>query len=376
MDAVANERRAEALAGGAGIADVVRVGSSCRVCAVQLAPPERADPPPYRDVDGLLRAARAVALARLGDVGPCPRCGRRAQATVVLYHAWCSAERRDLVVRAHRRLFGVELTLTWDGGEAARLGERHRFAVKRDAYLRAIRSTIARGGIRAALPLVEEAAREIRDPELLRWAPELLGAGRADLVERLATLQVARDPNDAGAHYWAALSILDGVNRRALPAPALAQAELHLRTALTLEPGFADADCALCQVARARRGAAAARDCLRRALERHPSSPRLLFELASLELARDAEAARDCFARGEAAAPDDAEFPLGQARALIALGRAADARAALERVRALQPRHPRLRELDARLRSGKARPPSPAPTPGSAAPTVPSRRRP
>jgi len=357
------DRFASAARLGAGVADVVVITRSCRGCArfVDDEPPRTVATVEYRDLDTLVAAARKLAARLCDEPGNCSRCLRRAPAVAVDYHAWHAAMGRDLVVRAHRRLFSVETDLAWwsldFGFQPARPTEMQRHLVRRDAAFRALRLTVERAGVRGALPLIEEAAASFRgDVELIGYLPQLLGAGKADLVGAIASAHVALRPADADGYFWLAMAVYDNVNRGALPRAYLVQAEGHLERALELKDDFADADCALCHVARARGDEEAALRCFGRAVEKYPANARLLGDLAQLELSRAPADALEHFRRAEQLDPNDADFPLGRARALLAMGRLGDARLATERARTLSPQHPRLRELELRL----AAPPMPA----------------
>jgi tetratricopeptide (TPR) repeat protein len=222
--------------------------------------------------------------------------------------------------------------------------------LRRDACFRAIRSAAERGGIRSALGAIEEVAQYHRgDCELLAYAPQLLGAGRADLLGHIASLHIALRRDEADGYFWLAMAIYDNVNRGVHSAQMLKQAEVHLMRALELKPNYPEAACGLCRVARARGDREGARRCFERAIARFGQDPSLHGELADLELERDPNVALAWYARAEALAPDDAEWPLGQARALARLTRFDEAEAALARARRLNPQHPRLRAVEVSL---------------------------
>lgn len=73
------------------------------------------------------------------------------------------------------------------------------------------------------------------------------------------------------------------------------------------------------------------------------------YNLGAIYLQSVPERALHHFERGEALAPRDADYPIGRARALIALGRLGEARAALASARTIAPAHPRIPELDKAL---------------------------
>src|SRR5581483_10785199 len=108
---------------------------------------------------------------------------------------------------------------TPNGGyqQATGLTERQRHGLRRDACFRTVRAASERGGIRAALGAIEEAVQYHRgDRELLAYAPQLLGAGKADLLGHIASLHMALHRDDAEGYFWLAMAIYDNVNRGAL----------------------------------------------------------------------------------------------------------------------------------------------------------------
>jgi hypothetical protein len=379
MSSFLEQRFAHAATLGAGILDLVHATVACRHCSRYLEDP-REDPvvrvmptADYRDLDGLVQHARGVASNVFAlPSTPCPTCGSKTSIVSVDFHAWHSAMGRDLVVRAHKRLFAVETELLWwcpsTGHVAASaLTERQRHVVRRDATFRRIRAASERGGIRTALAALEEAVQFFRgDPDLLQYAPQLLGAGKADLLGHIATLHISLHKRDPDGYFWLALAIYDNVNRGVLTSHALVQAEAHLRTALELRDDFADADCALCNVARARGDLPAARRCFERAIDKYPANPRLFGDLAALELATDPISALAHFTRAESLAPNDPAYPLGRARALVRLSHYEAAHLALTRVRQLHTSHPQLRDVE--LAIATAPPPTVEPSPAGISP--------
>jgi tetratricopeptide (TPR) repeat protein len=94
---------------------------------------------------------------------------------------------------------------------------------------------------------------------------------------------------------------------------------------------------------------AGARACFAAVITRCPGEAAPHFNLGVMALDSDPQAALDHFTRGESLAPDDVDYSLGRARALVRLGRAEEARQALARARDLDPEHPRIAELESSL---------------------------
>ena len=360
MSSFLDQRFAHAATLGAGILDMVHATVSCRRCSRYVDDPLVRVMPgaEYRDLDGLVQHARTAAQGVFAlPSTACPTCGSKTSVVAVDFHAWHSAMGRDLVVRAQKRMFAVETELLWwsaHGGYVAAgiLTEKQRHIVRRDASFRRIRGAFERGGIRAALGPIEEAVQFFRgDPDLLTYAPQLLGAGKADVVGHIATLHITVHKQDPDGYFWLALAIYDNVNRGVLTCQALVQAEAHLRTALALRDDFAEADCALCNITRARGDLGSARRCFSSAIEKYPTNPRLFGDLAAIELAEDPASSLAHFTRAEALAPHDAAYPLGRARALVRLSRFEEAHRALGRVRELHPAHPQVRDVELAIAS-------------------------
>jgi tetratricopeptide (TPR) repeat protein len=104
-------------------------------------------------------------------------------------------------------------------------------------------------------------------------------------------------------------------------------------------------------VARIRGDEATAIRTLERLLSLHPSHPEASYTLGLLLLGPDPARALALFEDGEKVQPRDPDYPRGRARALLAMGRYVEARAAAERAQELAPDDPRVAELMARFAS-------------------------
>ena len=94
---------------------------------------------------------------------------------------------------------------------------------------------------------------------------------------------------------------------------------------------------------------AAAEAALRALLAHHPDHPEANYTLGLILLVAKPEAALACFERGEAASPEDPDYPRSRARALLALGRLPEAREAIERAEELAPDDPRVAQVAGEL---------------------------
>jgi tetratricopeptide (TPR) repeat protein len=79
-------------------------------------------------------------------------------------------------------------------------------------------------------------------------------------------------------------------------------------------------------------------------LQRTPDHAVANYTLGLVLLPSQPAEALACFERGERAAPNDADYPRSRARALLALGRQAEAQAAIARAMELAPDDPRVHQ--------------------------------
>src|SRR5207247_7274333 len=132
---------------------------------------------------------------------------------------------------------------------------------------------------------------------LRRVGPELLQAGKVEVVAQIARAHVSAHPDDANGHYWLANAITQQVKRGLAAADKLAEAERHLGSAIERRPDFMDAELALCALARARNQLDEAERRYVRALTKNPKHLPLLLEFATFMLDRDAVVSLELFER-------------------------------------------------------------------------------
>jgi hypothetical protein len=237
---------------GAFVLDEIRVQLACRRCSVFLDDPRMlaVKEVDYQDLETLLLTAERLGAQALRRAPLfCTRCGAKTHAVAADYHVFHSAMGRDLVCRVSRRALRHEVELLWWGAgghlAATPLTERQRFGVRRDALLRAVRCAFDRGGVRACLPFLDRAAQHLRgDADLLRYAPELLGAGEAQRLSGIAEDRVALHPDDPEGHYWLAMARMNGAGDHRQDR-TLVEARTHLERALSLRSEFPEAETAL-----------------------------------------------------------------------------------------------------------------------------------
>jgi Flp pilus assembly protein TadD len=84
-------------------------------------------------------------------------------------------------------------------------------------------------------------------------------------------------------------------------------------------------------------------------LAMHPGHPEGSYTLGLMLLERNPARALACFEAGERVQPRDPDYPRGRARALLALDRYVEARAAAKRAHELAPDDPRVIDLMTRF---------------------------
>jgi tetratricopeptide (TPR) repeat protein len=286
---------------------------------------------PYRDLPTLLQTAAGILAAAPG----------------ARYFAFHSGRGQDIVIA----LVGGRPVATWgaEGTPISALSADEARVLAEDAALRDAAGTIEAQGIQAAFPAIEraiEAAPHRR--ELLGFAKQLMPIGKYSIAARIADVRLAADPDDVEAMLLDAQITMNLVNGQQWGREHLADADRRLTRALELAPDHLRARLMWCDIPRFGGDAATSAQRFHDLLARRPDVDIAHYNLGAIYLAGDEPArALDHFAAGARLAPADADYPLGEARALLALGRREEARAAFARGAQLDPKH----RLIATLRS-------------------------
>lgn len=312
---------------------------------------------PYTNSRGLVEHAGAVAKSWVKsrpDPPGCQRCKSETALGSIDYHAYHSGADKDLVVRCGRPsglLRRIRRELLWwaldDGYEPIQqLSPDEEVTIRTDALLRSVAAALEVSGAEAAAPAIERAVTELPGASsLMEFVPQLLQVGKSGLAGAIVESRLAASPDDPDAHFWMAEIVIQVVAHGAWPTEKLSDAEEHLGRALALRAPFPEAETARCNLLRLRGDQSAARECFLQVVSRYPDRAEAHFNLGIMALDFAPEEALAHFARGEAISPEDADYPLGSARALIRLGRTSEATEALSRAEGLDPEHPKLAEI-------------------------------
>lgn len=357
---VLERRAAMAARYGAGTLDVAIVEFACPACArVESAGALRLQKKVgYASFVELLEVARVLAEGlRAKETPPCPKCNAPTTFARLHYHAFHTGLAKDLVVRCTPSPDGGALAqeaLTWSREEGyarlARLRPAEHARFRRDALFRAAAVTLGAGDDDGAAAALEAVLHENPgDPDLLGFLPWAFAAGKLPLAAAVAEGHRDAHPGDPEGPYWMGETLLVGLMQGVVPGEAAEQADALFAAALALAPDHYATLLGRSRLARLRGRPDEARSSLERVVAAHPDRAEGRFNLGLLVLDTEPARALELFAAGEALSPEDGDYPIGRARALIALGRLPEARAALARGRELAPKHPRLAELEAKL---------------------------
>jgi tetratricopeptide (TPR) repeat protein len=338
---------------GAFAFDFFRSAWWCHRCRAHVAsgPPAAIVPlVAYDTIDtfaGRVEAAAKTAVEDADAAPSCDGCGDRAALDHLDYHAYVSPMRADLVARYRA---GKPLELLWwsaDGGfRPAALDDGTRQAFTHDALLRAAKAARETGDAAHADEVLQTAVKAIPgEPELLAFLPWLCGRRKTTIAGAIADAHTRVRPHDPEGWYWLAQIGVELVAAGQQGKDLLPQVEQHLQRALSIAPSHAQALVAVANIARLRGDDATAITTLDRLLSMHPGHPEGSYTLGLLLLERDPARALGLFEAGEKAQPRDADYPRGRARALLAMGRYVEARAAAERANELAPDDPRVADL-------------------------------
>jgi thioredoxin-like negative regulator of GroEL len=278
---------------------------------------------PYRDLRALLETAGGIL----------------ATAPQARYFSFHSGRGLDIVVT----LVQGRPVATWGGQGPAitALSDDETRVLAEDAALRDAAGTIETQGIEAAFPAIERAvAAAPRRRELIPFAKRLVQARKYSIAGKIVDARLTADPDDVEAMLLDAQMIMNLVNGRQYGPEHLAEADRRLTRVLALTPDDVRARLMWCDVPRFGGDAATSAQRFRELLARHPNVDAAHYNLAAIHLAGGEPArALEHFVAGGRLAPTDADYPLGEARALLALGRKAEARGAFDRGEKLAPNH-------------------------------------
>lgn len=312
----------------------------------------------FKSMKDFVSTATKLAAEKAGraQATECRSCGGAVKPSSVEYHAFHSGLEHDVVVTwtPKTSFFGkpsVEL-LKWDpfGGmlPLGDLSPQQEATLVHDAAFREAWAAFETGDNEHAVGLVEQLAGTYpADALLLRLIPVMLGRGYARLGMAIADAYRKRHPEDPEGHYWFGEVLLVSMNHRIEPSERVPDARSAFERTLQLRPNHLPAALSLCNLLRAEGRFDDAKGAFLRLLHEHPDCGEAHFNLAVMTIDSDPATALTHFQQGERLTPNDPDYPVGCARALLALGRKADATEALKRARNLTKEHPRFAEVEA-----------------------------
>jgi predicted Zn-dependent protease len=318
--------------------------------------------PAYESLADFVRTAgeHGSEIAGGAPARSCP-CGGKITPSAVEYYAFHSGLERDVVGvwKPKTSFFGkssVDL-FVWDPfatsvREMSPLGElspaeEERFV--REALFRLVWLSFEENAAEGP-KLVEALAEEYpSDPLLLRLLPILLQRSHLQLAASVADRYRKARPEDADGHASFGELLFTGIAHGVEPRSRLDEARSAINAALALAPDHREAGMALGNLFMLDGRLDDAKAAFLDLVKRHPEYAAAHFNLAGLLLEHEPATALVHFQSGERLASADPDYPVGCARALLALARKGEAAEALKRARNLTSAHPRFAELDASL---------------------------
>jgi tetratricopeptide (TPR) repeat protein len=287
---------------------------------------------PYRTLGALLEYARTL----LENLGPEAR-----------YYSFHSGLGTDLVIEIENgEPLATRLTLRGRETIQALPAEQER-VLGEDAALREVAGVVEEHGLEAAYLTIERALTEARGRrELLPVAVDLIRVGKYTLASSIIGQRLALAPNDVNALMLDARITINLVREGLVGPEHLASADARFARVLELEPKNLRGLLMWSELPRFSGDPRASIPRYATVLERFPGCEVAHYNLASLLLACQPEDALAHFSAGERLCPEDADYPIGRARALLALGRLHEAGTAAERARQLAPSHPQLASIE------------------------------
>lgn len=319
----------------------------------------------YRSVKEFIAMATKAASTASRGKGPLPRCtcGEPLHPAGARYHAFHGGLGKDIVLhyRVKPSFFGRSSTelLAWDAdggdGPLEELTPQQESEFAHDAEFRAAWGAFEIGDIHYGLRILEHLVRQFRgDPRLLKFIPMALRRGLASVCLVVAEQHQTAWPDDPEGYFWFGQVLYTALVHGVDDKNAARDAREAFVRAVLLDPNHLGAAVSEANLLRFEERFEEARTAFHQILDAHPECSDAHFNLAAMVLDDEPEEALAHFEAGEKLAPEDADYPVGCARALVALGRRKDARAALVRARRITKKHPRYAELDAAI-GGRAR---------------------
>jgi tetratricopeptide (TPR) repeat protein len=318
--------------------------------------------PAYESLDEFARLAKETGddLARNAPAQACG-CGGALKPSSVEYYAHHSGLERDVVgVWTPKKAMSGKSSVAlfvWDPfapsvREMSPLGEMSSDAVEQfvhDAHFRGTWFALE-GDADNAADIIEHLVELYpRDPLRLRFLPLILQRRKMQPALSLADRHRRECPEDADGHAAFGEILFTAIRHDLEPRARLDEARTALDTALSLAPDHRDAMMAVGNVLMFEARLDEARSTFLGLVSRHPDHAAAQFNAGVLLIDTDPAAALVHFQAGERVASTDADYPVGCARALLALGRKQEATEALKRARNLTSTHPRFRELEQAL---------------------------
>jgi tetratricopeptide (TPR) repeat protein len=232
--------------------------------------------------------------------------------------------------------------------------------VDADYFVRSIIQSTASGKYDDAAAAAKLALEQFAgEPILLSTISSLLSGDKVGICEAIIDEHLNQRPGDPKALLCKAELLLHNFRINTPPqAELVKESEQLVDRALSTSgrKDWQEAELLRCDIARlSAEDAEKVEGLYKTCVEKFPGFAAARFGLALHYLNSDPEKALAEFAAGEKLRPNDLNFPLGQAQALIRSARLDQAVAAIDRARLLNPTHPLLRILTDEIESARSK---------------------
>ena len=315
----------------------------------------------YQNIPEMIKALLVISRQPTGHQTPtCTKCGATGSIACVDFHSFQSRRKKDLVGRClvqSKTRSGLSYKLMWwnptEGYVSAEdLTEEDIARFGHDALIR--KAACARGeNSEELVATVRQIQAEFPgDGSLLHFLKDLVVAGEKGLADEIVAEYVEKNPNDPEGLVKKADFLILSVAGGMSDPKALDEAEQLLNRASEFDSSLPFTDLSRCNLLRVRGDEQGAVNAFQNLINKFPEFAPGYYNLGLIYLERDPAEALDLFSRGEEIAGEDPDYALGRTKAHLALGHFTEAQQALDRVRELNPTHPKIAELQAGIASG------------------------
>jgi hypothetical protein len=304
----------------------------------------------YTDLFGFIgHALMACAASNLIEKpNKCRKCRLPMQLMFADYHSRHFDRQKDLVLRCFYSGFGtygLSYGLLWWAGGSDYSAISHNQISEEESCAQLLERAVLllQAHERAwGLAVIRRAMTQYSgDPLLLECVSLLDRDNERGIVDSIVSGHLAKYPDDPSAHYWMSKLLIQAYIESLGPPQLLTEATEHIERALSNRPGWQEAELIDCLIGRLKNeDGTALRSKYDGLLQKYPDYPDLYYDYALFAMENNPAEALSLFAQGSALQPDDPEFVVGKARALLLMGKKNEANIEFAKAKRMGEKHP------------------------------------